>query len=61
MAIIPLKENIDPCVAINAGIKEVAKEYIIKSITSVEEKIYETGSHTTEVILIIEPKLVGSN
>ncbi len=53
---LPIIENVDPCLAINAGIKEVAKDHIIKSIISIEEKITGTGSHSTEVILIIEPK-----
>ncbi len=56
VVLLPVIENVDPCLAINAGIKEVAKDHIIKSITSVEEKITNTGSHSTEVILIIEPK-----
>ncbi len=62
VAIMPLLSmaGVDPCWAINAGLKEVAKEHIIKSITSVQEKIYDTSSHTTEVVLIIEPKIVGA-
>ena len=59
VAIMPLGENGDPCWAINAGIKEVAKGHIIKSITSIQERKYDSGSHTTEVVLIIEPKVVG--
>ncbi len=57
VAIMPL--GADMCWAINAGIKEVSKEYLIKSITSVHEKIYEEGTHSAEVILIIEKKIVG--
>ena len=49
----------DACWAINAGIKEVSKIHIVKNIISVQEKSYDGGSHTTEVILIIEPKIVG--
>ncbi len=62
VAVMPLPSmaGVDPCWAINAGLKEVAKEHIIKSITSVQEKIYDTSSHTTEVVLIIEPKIVGA-
>ncbi len=59
----PLMPDVDPCWAINAGLKEVAKDHIIKSITSVQEKMYDsshTTSHTTEVVLIIEPKIVGA-
>jgi hypothetical protein len=59
IAIMPLKGVDDPCWAINAGIKEVAKNHEIKSITSIEEKIYDGSSHSTEVVLIIEPKIVG--
>ncbi len=59
IAIMPLKGVDDPCWAINAGIKEVAKNHEIKSIISIEEKLYEDSSHATEVILIIEPKIVG--
>jgi hypothetical protein len=53
---LPMIENVDPCLAINAGIKEVAKNHIIKSITSIEEKISDSASHSTEIILVIEPK-----
>ncbi len=58
VAILPLLmiENVDPCMAINAGIKEVAKDHIIKGIISIEEKISDTATHSTEVILLIEPK-----
>ncbi len=59
VAIMPWRTDENTCWAINAGIKEVAKEHIIKSITSVQEKIFEGVSHTTEVILIVEPKVVG--
>ncbi len=59
VAVVPLSAGDDPCGAINAGIKEVAKNHEIRSITSVEERRYDGGSHATEVILIIEPKLVG--
>ncbi len=58
VAVMPLRLEDDPCWAINAGIKEVAKNYEIKSITSVQERKYDGGSHATEVILLIEPKLV---
>ena len=59
VAIIPLRGDYDPCGAINAGIKEVAKNHDIKSITTVQQRIYDGGSHATEVVLIIEPKLAG--
>ncbi len=59
VAIMPLSVSEDPCGAINAGIKEVSKNYDIKSITTVQQRIYDGGSHATEVVLIIEPKLVG--
>ncbi|HEY9246578.1 MAG TPA: hypothetical protein VIO11_07020 [Candidatus Methanoperedens sp.] len=59
VAVMPLELGSDPCWAINAGIKEVAKTHEIKSIISVQERKYDGGSHATEVILIIEPKLVG--
>ena len=59
VAVMPLMPDVDPCWAINAGLKEVAKDHIIKSITSVQEEIYDNSSHTTEVVLIIEPKIVG--
>ena len=59
VAIMPWRMDENTCWAINAGIKEVAKEHIIKSITSVQEKTFEGVSHTTEVILIVEPKVVG--
>jgi hypothetical protein len=58
---LPSMAGVDPCWAINAGLKEVAKEHIIKSITSVQEKTHDTSSHTTEVVLIIEPKIIGAN
>jgi hypothetical protein len=63
IVIVPLPSiaGVDTCWAINAGLKEVAKEHIIKSITSVQEKINDTSSHTTEVVLIIEPKIIGAN
>ena len=61
VAVMPLPSmaDVDPCWAINAGLKEVAKEHIIKSITSVQEKIHDTTFHTIEIVLIIEPKIVG--
>ncbi len=61
VAIMPLPSmaGVDPCGAINAGLKEVAKEYSIKSITSVQENVFEGTSHTTELILMIEPKIVS--
>lgn len=48
----------DPFWAIDAGIKEVTKDHIIKSITSIQEKT-DGGSRTAEVIPIIEPKIMG--
>ncbi len=59
VTVMPLIEDEDPCWAIKAGIKEVAKRHTIKSITSIEGMIKGGGSHTTEVVLIIEPKVVG--
>jgi hypothetical protein len=59
VAIMPWRTDENTCWAINAGIKEVAKEHIIRSITSVQEKTFEGVSHTIEVILIVEPKVVG--
>lgn len=52
------READEPFWAINAGIKDVAKDHIIKSITSIQEKI-DGGSRIAEVILIIEPKIMG--
>ena len=57
VAVMEWGAGINPCWAINAGIKEVAKKHIIKDIISIQEKTYSGGSHTTEVILIIEPKV----
>ena len=59
VAIMPLKAGDDTCWAINAGIKEVAKGHHVKSITNVQEKMHDGVSHTTEVVLIIETKVVG--
>ncbi len=59
VTVMPLIEDGDPCWAIKAGIKEVAKGHTIKSIISIEGRINGGGSHTAEVVLIIEPKVVG--
>ncbi len=60
VAVMSRKADADSSWAINAGIKEVAKDHIIKNITGIQEKT-DSGSRTTGVILIIEPKMMGIN